>query len=96
MSNTVKVEIYDQTYHLRGEIDEAYAQELAQFVDGKMRSITEATHTVDSLRVAVLAAINMADELFSLRERQKQLQGEIRERAERALALVDRTLKETA
>ena len=63
----VRVEIYDQEYFMRGELDAAYIKELARFLDSKMRSIAERTHTVDSLRVAVLAALNIADEYHQLK-----------------------------
>jgi cell division protein ZapA len=92
VAKTVKVEIYDQSYHIRGELDEDYVAELAAFVDARMRSVAEATRTVDSLRVAVLAALNIADELHALREQQ----GPLRKRAERCLALVEQTLRDSA
>ena len=55
----VRVEIYDQAYNLRGT-DAEYIIKLAEFVDSKMRSVAEQTSTVDSLRLAVLAALNIA------------------------------------
>lgn len=58
----VTVQIYDQTYHLSGQ-DPAHIQELAARVDAKMRAVAAQGRTVDSLRVAVLAALNLADEL---------------------------------
>ena len=58
----VTVEIYDQTYHLSGQ-DAAHIRELAERVDAKMRAVAAQGRTVDSLRVAVLAALNLADEL---------------------------------
>ncbi len=58
----VTVEIYDQTYHLSGQ-DAAHVCELAARVDAKMRAVAAQGRTVDSLRVAVLAALNLADEL---------------------------------
>ena len=90
---SVRVEIYDQPYHIKGELDEKYVARLAQFVDNKMRDIAEATRTVDTQRVAVLAALNIADELHSLRERQQEIEGPLRERAERCLLLVEQALK---
>jgi cell division protein ZapA len=78
VNQTVRVEIYDQAYHLRGEMQESYARELAQYVDEKMRAVAAETRTVDSLRVAVLTAIHLADEVFIWRARQKELEGEIR------------------
>ncbi|MGP8270146.1 MAG: cell division protein ZapA [Terracidiphilus sp.] len=58
----VTVEIYDQSYHLYGQ-DEVHIRQLAERVDATMRSIAAQGRTVDSLRVAVLAALNLADEL---------------------------------
>jgi cell division protein ZapA len=58
----VTVEIYDQLYHLSGH-DPHYIRELAARVDAKMRAVAAQGHTADSLRVAVLAALNLADEL---------------------------------
>lgn len=58
----VTVEIYDQTYHLYGQ-DPDHIRELAACVDAKMRAVAAEGRTVDSLRVAVLAALNLADEL---------------------------------
>jgi cell division protein ZapA len=58
----VTVEIYDQTYHLSGQ-DPDHVRELAARVDAKMRAVSAQGRTVDSLRVAVLAALNLADEL---------------------------------
>ena len=96
MAKGVKVEIYDQTYHLGGELDEAYVTELARYVDGKMREVAEATQMVDSLRVAVLAALAIADELHTLRQGQGELERTLRERAQRCLTLVERALKQSA
>jgi cell division protein ZapA len=58
----VTVEIYDQVYHLSGQ-DPDHIRELAARVDAKMRAVAAHGRTVDSLRVAVLAALNLADEL---------------------------------
>ncbi len=64
---SVRVEIYDQEYHMRGDLDPEYIHRLAKFLDAKMRWIAARTHTVDSLRVAVLAALNIADEYHQLK-----------------------------
>ena len=69
---SVSVEIYDQTYHLRG-VDPEHIDQLARIVDGKMRAVSAHGATVDSLRVAVLAALNIADELTELRARHREL-----------------------
>src|SRR5665213_1731670 len=61
-ANYVTVEIYDQTYHLSGQ-DAEHVRKLAAVVDAKMRAVAAQGRTVDSLRVAVLGAVNLADEL---------------------------------
>jgi len=58
----VTVEIYDQLYHLSGQ-DPEHIRELAAVVDAKMRAVAAHGRTADSLRVAVLAALNLADEV---------------------------------
>ena len=61
-THLVQVEIYGQSYSLRGEGEVSYMQGLASYVDSKMREVADATATVDSLKVAILAALNIADE----------------------------------
>jgi len=63
----VTVEIYDQTYHLSGQ-DTEHIRGLAELVDARMRAVSAQGRTVDSLRVAVLAALNLADELAAARK----------------------------
>jgi len=74
----VTVDIYDQTYHLRGQ-DPAYIAQLASIVDGKMRAVSATGTTVDSLRVAVLAALNIADQLVRAEEKCRTLRGSVDE-----------------
>ena len=75
-AGAVLVEIYDQVYQLRGT-DPEYIQRLATVVDKKMRAVSAHGATVDSLRVAVLAALNIADELVALRTRFDALNGSL-------------------
>lgn len=96
MSNRVKVEIYGQSYTLGGDLDEAYVQKLARYVDEKMRTVSEATQTVDSVRVAVLAAMAIADELHSQEKPVVRRDDALRERAQQCLTILERALKQTA
>ena|SRR5438128_411308 len=64
---SVRVEIFDQAYNLRGS-DADYILRLAEYVDSKMRAVAEATNTVDTVRLAVLAALNIADEYHMLKK----------------------------
>jgi len=92
----VKVQIFGQTYTIRGELDERYVQRLAAYVDGKMSAIAAATATVDTQKVAVLAALAIADELHTIRKDRTDQEDLLREQAERCLTLVERALKQTA
>jgi len=65
----VRVEIFDQDYNLRGS-DAEYILKLAEYVDSKMRAVAEATNTIDTARLAVLAALNIADEYHLLKKSQ--------------------------
>ena len=95
MSTSVKVDIFGQTYPIQGELDEAYIRQIAAYVDEKMRLISEMARTVDTQRVAVLAAISIADELHRLREVRGEREEILKEQAERCLTLVERALRKT-
>lgn len=99
-AGAVVVEIYDQVYQLRGT-DPAYIEKLAGLVDAKMRAVSAHGATVDSLRVAVLAALNIADELVALRARfdtlnssLNQAQSSTRTRAGSLMGMLDEVLTE--
>ena len=96
MSAPVKVQIFGQTYVIRGELEETYVQELAKYVDEKMHAIGAATVTVDTQKLAVLAALAIADELHSTQRELSDREELLREQAERCLTLVERALKQTA
>lgn len=90
----IKVEIYDQVYNLRG-VDAEYITRLAEFVDAKMRSVAEQTSTVDSLRLAVLAAINIADEYHILKKKYDLLANEYNRRAGALAGALDEVIDGT-
>lgn len=96
MPNHVKVEIYGQSYTLAGDLDEVYVQKLARYVDEKMAAVSEATQTIDSVRVAVLAAMAIADELHSLEQESGRRDDQLRERAQQCLSILELALKQTA
>ena len=69
-NESVRVEIFDQAYNLRGS-DPEYILKLAEYVDSKMRAVAQATNTIDTVRLAVLAALNVADEYHLLKRKDK-------------------------
>ena len=69
--DSTEVEIFGQTYNVRGEGDPNYLTELARFVDSRMREVAAEVATVDPMKIAILAALNIADE-FSRYRRQRE------------------------
>src|SRR5438552_18305072 len=88
----IPVEIQGQRYPIRSALDPEYVARLATYVDEKMRAAADATPTGDSLRLAVLAALNIADELFRCRDANHSRDSRFVERAEALARLVDRVL----
>lgn len=92
--NSVRVEIFDQPYNLRGT-DPDYIFKLAEFVDGKMRAVSEQTSTVDSLRLAVLAALNIADEYHLLKRKYDSISKDMNQRTSSLESALDEVLKDS-
>jgi cell division protein ZapA len=88
----VPVEIHGQRYPIRSTLEPEYVARLAAYVDEKIRAAAETTPTGDSLRLAVLAALNIADELFRCRDTTKRRDGQLAERAGELERLLDRVL----
>lgn len=93
-SHLVQVEIYGQSYNLRGEGEVDYIQDLAGYVDRKMREVSEATATVDSLKVAILAALNIADEARQGRTPEPGIVPGGTDRVARLIEMLERSLGE--
>ena len=88
----ISVEIHGQHYPIRSTLDQEYVARLASYVDEKMRAAAVSTPTGDLLRLAVLTALNVADELFRCRDGTRVGNGELAERAGELERLVDRVL----
>jgi cell division protein ZapA len=88
----IPVEIFGQRYPIRTTLDQEYVSRLAAYVDEKMRAAGEQTPSGDPQRLAVLAALNVADELFRCRETTRAKDGQVAERAEELERLLDRVL----
>lgn len=90
-NSSVRVEIFDQAYNLRGS-DPEYILKLADYVDSKMRAVAEATNTIDTVRLAVLAALNIADEYHLLKRRQETGATDYQKRAHQLSSALDEVL----
>jgi cell division protein ZapA len=102
MASVITVEIAGQRYPIRSALDERYVTELAAYVDQKMRAASDSAPSSDMLGLAVLVALNIADEYF--RERNQQAQqpqpvgstADLNERALRLERIVDEVLAQVA
>jgi cell division protein ZapA len=87
----VHVEIFGQTYAVQAGAETGYVEQLAAFVDAQMREVSRGAGAVDSVRIAVLAALNIADELFQAKSRLQGIDEQVKRRTEglvRALSTV--------
>jgi cell division protein ZapA len=92
-SRVVTVEIAGQRYPIRSGLEASYVAELAAYVDAKMRTAIDVVPGTDALGLAVVVALNLADELFRARDAQSSDSGKLNERALRLERLVDEALK---
>jgi len=90
--SVVTVEIAGQRYPIRSGLDERYIAELAAYVDLKMRAAVKAAPESDILGLAILVALNIADDFYRARKQQSSAHGELNDRALRLEQLVDDVL----
>ena len=94
MGGVVTVEIAGQRYPIRSTLDPAYVAELAAYVDQKMRAASDTAPASDILGLAVLVALNLADECFRARQQQSSMDGALAERTLRLEQLVDQAFED--
>ena len=82
-TTATEVDIFGAVYHVRGDKNPEYLQELAEVVDQRMREIAEQVSTVDTAKIAILAALNIADELLQCRKQQEGERVEIQDKVTR-------------
>ena len=91
-TRVVTVEIHGQRYAVRSDLDQAYISELAAYLDQKMRLAADELSSADSLRIAIIAALNLADELYRARADGVGVEGRVLEKAAEIERLVDSVL----
>lgn len=87
-----QVEIFGQTYSVRAEGDSSYIHDLARFVDSRMREVAEQTATVDTTKIAILAALNISDDLHRVEKNRMDNPADAVARAERLIRKLDDAL----
>lgn len=93
-SESIPVEIYGRTYLIRAKDNKQYIENLARMVHEKMEEVGAATKTVDSVRVAVLTALNLADEYTRASEHYEQQIRRLEAEREKLLEMIDSALDE--
>ncbi len=93
-AQSIRVEIYNQTYNIRSDGDNEYILRLAEYVDSKMREISSGSFTVDSLKVAILAALHIADEYHQLNNQYENNDAQLASRSTECTEILDRFLKQ--
>ncbi|HYK43238.1 MAG TPA: cell division protein ZapA [Thermoanaerobaculia bacterium] len=90
--SVTQVEIFGQTYNVRAEGDSTYIHDLARFVDSRMKEVAERTATVDTTKIAILAALNISDDLYQREKTKKDNPSDAVARAERLIQKLDAAL----
>jgi cell division protein ZapA len=80
---SIEVEIFGHRYTLKTEFPEEQVKRVAEYVDGKMREVAQGTKSVDSLHIAILTALNIAQDYLQERGTTEQLLQQIEEKADR-------------
>ena len=91
-TDVTTVQIFGREYKIRGHADESYIRKMAKYVDDKMKELSANASLPSQDRLAVLAALNIADELFQEREKSSETIDDVEQRAGRLITLLDETL----
>jgi len=91
-SGKVRVNIYGQTYNIRGDASPDYIQQLAEYVNEKMEDVGNNITSSNSLQIAILAALNIADEFFQIKKINAGIEGAVEDKAREIISLLDEGL----
>src|SRR5256885_16636896 len=90
--SVTQVEIFGQTYSVRADGDSGYIHDLARLVDSRMKEVAERTATVDTTKIAILAALNISDDLYQADRQRRDNPSDAVARAERLIRKLDDAL----
>ena len=93
MAKTIEIEVFGHRFSLQGEGDEAYFHELAEYVDAQMRTLAKQTRTSTPTKLALLAAINVTDQLFRQQRNKDSGESEMERRAQLLVETIDEHLE---
>lgn len=93
MKKTVQVSIFNHKFNVKSDSSEKHVQKIADFVNKKVFQIQEKTHSVSSLNVALLAALNIADDYFKIKGVNKDVSSEAKAKVKEIINFIDRCLE---
>jgi cell division protein ZapA len=91
--NSVEIKVLGQTYTVKTDAEESHIQDVVRYVNEKIDEILKKTRTVSSLNVAVLAALNIADDLLKEREKRRALLQEVEVKSRDLVEKIDRSIE---
>ena len=92
-SNLVKVSIFGQEYTVKAPADPAYIQSIAEYVNSKMKEVQDELPTAQSsTRIAILASMNITDELFNIRKKKENEKSEVDAKISSLVELIDESI----
>lgn len=89
MQKPIEVSILGQKFVIKSDSDESYVKEVAAFVDQKMNDVLQKTKSVSNLNVAILSAMNIADEYFNFKRKKTQSYQNVTKKIEEMIELID-------
>jgi cell division protein ZapA len=92
--HTVRVHIFGTEYPIQAEADPAYIQKIAEYVDSRMREITGGAHSTAG--VAILTALNIADELYREREEKEKALSQLNDQIDALVRRLDQALEQNS
>lgn len=95
MTKPIEVDIFGQRYTIKGATDEAYVNRVAAYVDEQMQQLAKGMKTATPAKVAVLAAINIAHQLFQAEQRREQGEADVERRASCLMESIEEHLQPT-
>lgn len=91
-TSVTAVQIFGREYKIKGHADKDYIERMAKYVDGKMKALATNSSLPSQDRIAILAALNIADELFQERTKSEETLSSVEEKADQMISLIDKSL----
>lgn len=95
MKSAVKIEILGREYNIRSDEEEERVKKVGEYINKKVKEVTQATPNISTLNAVILAALNIANDYFDLLEEKEELKRELGARTGRLTELIHAVIKES-